>query len=186
MLYAFHPLLCLKLCQHKRLKPALGYKFHRSLCLKCYYYLHYLTISHDSAGEYIHFLLWYCSDVKSHSLAILSLDSRNLSLFSRQLSVRVCRKSARVEPSVELQITALKYRFTRLAWGLDWITGQFNLHLSSGWVKLTCIDSFPSLVCTCARNCWTTDWSRTIFQAISSHARVTPFSYQENIPSVKV
>ena len=47
----------------------------------------------------------YCSDVTSYSLAILLLNSRNSSLFSRQLSVRVCKKSARVEPSVELQIT---------------------------------------------------------------------------------
>ena len=34
----------------------LGYKFHRSLCLKCNYYLDYLTISHDSVGKYIYLL----------------------------------------------------------------------------------------------------------------------------------
>ena len=61
-------------------------------------------------------LVQYRSDVMSHSLAILLLDSQNSSLFSRQLSVHVCRKSARVKPSVELQITSLEYR---LAQGLN-------------------------------------------------------------------
>ena len=75
--------------------------------------------------------LQYRSDVTSHSLAILLLDSQNSSLFSRQLSVRVCRKSARYEPSVKLQITSHKHRFTRLVRGLDGVTGQFSLHSRS-------------------------------------------------------
>ena len=57
----------------------------------------------------------YHSDVTSHLLAILLLGSQNSSLSSQQLSARICRKSARVKPSIDLQITSLKYKFTRLA-----------------------------------------------------------------------
>ena len=49
-----------------------------------------------------------------HLLIILLLGYQSSSLFSRQLSVRVCRKSVRVEDLFELQITSLKYKFTRL------------------------------------------------------------------------
>ena len=35
----------------------LGYKFHRSLCLKCNYYLDYLTLSYDSADKCVYLLL---------------------------------------------------------------------------------------------------------------------------------
>ena len=156
-----------------------GYKFLQTLM-----YLHSLYVNGPYSllfstsyfiSCYIHaqltFVIRYCSDVTSHSLTILLLNSRNSSLFSWQLSVHVCRKSARVEPSVMLQITTLEYRFTRLTWGLKWVTGQFSLHLNSAEWNLLLSIVFSSLVYTRVRNYWK-DWSRIIFQAISSHAQV--------------
>ena len=87
----------------------------------------FLPCTHSSQPGWFHVETYGISN----SVAILLLDSRNSSLFSRQLTVRVCRKSAKVEPSVELQITSLEYRFTRLARGLEWVTGQFSLQSSS-------------------------------------------------------
>ena len=57
----------------------------------------------------------YHSDVMLHLLAILLLDSQNSSLSSQQLGVRICRKPLRVKPWIDLQITSLEYKFTRLA-----------------------------------------------------------------------
>ena len=57
----------------------------------------------------------YHSDVMLHLLAILLLNSQNSSLSSQQLSVRICRKSLTVERSIDLQITSLEYKVTRLA-----------------------------------------------------------------------
>ena len=106
-----------------------------------------------------------------HLPAILSLDSRNSSLFSWQLGVCMHRKSVRVEPLVELQITSFEYRFIRLTWGLDWVTDQLQFtSLQSSSAELPSI-VFSSLNCTHMRNC-KNNWSRTIFWAISSHAWV--------------
>ena len=53
------------------------------------------------------------------NVALARHSFARLSKLVTLLSTIECRKFTRVEPSVELQITSLEYRFTRLARGLD-------------------------------------------------------------------
>ena len=83
-------------------------------------------------------MLWYRSEVISHSLALFLLNSWSLSLFTWQFHAQVCTKLARAEDSVEAQITSLKYRFTSLDKGLS--ESLIWAHLA--WVKLACLSNF--------------------------------------------